>query len=197
MKGFFSNLFKQGTQKGLGNATQKSRSWFSNKTKELVSNEEPKKSSRKNISKPTFRQSPTIGKMYMFSYDPKHKDTLPYYDVLPLVIPIDFKKDGFLGLNFHYLPYRHRAILLDALYDVISDERYDERTKLNVSYKLLAGVAKYKEFKPTLKRYLYSKMGSRFMEVKSSEWDIAIMLPLEKFKKASINKVWGDSLKKI
>lgn len=192
-RGFFSNLFKRSPDKN--NVSKTSRGWFSSKTKELLTKEKPQE--KTNISKPTFRESPQIGKMYLFSYDPKHKKTLPYYDALPLVFPIDFKKDGFLGINFHYLPFKQRVILLDALYDLASDDRYDERTKLKLSYRLLAGASKYNLFKPTVKRYLYSKMGSRFMEIKTNEWDIAIMLPLEQFKKASVNKVWSESLKKI
>ena len=27
------------------------------------------------------------GNLYLFRYDPKHKDTLPYYDTMPLVLP--------------------------------------------------------------------------------------------------------------
>ena len=44
-----------------------------------------------------------IGRLNMFLYDPKYKDKLPYYDVFPLVLPIQRYSDGFLGINFHYL----------------------------------------------------------------------------------------------
>ena len=40
-----------------------------------------------------------IGRMYFYYYDPKTKDSLPYYDKFPLVIPIERYPDGFLGLN--------------------------------------------------------------------------------------------------
>ena len=65
--------------------------------------------------------SPTIGEMYMFSYDPKYKDVLPYYDMYPLVIPIEMYADGFLGLNLHYLPPLARARLLDSLKKVANN----------------------------------------------------------------------------
>ena len=29
----------------------------------------------------------SIGKMYLFHYDPKHKETLPLYDRFPLIFP--------------------------------------------------------------------------------------------------------------
>ena len=49
------------------------------------------------------------GEMYLFFYDPKHKDTLPYYDRLPLVLPFRKVPDGFYGINLHYLPYMMRC----------------------------------------------------------------------------------------
>ena len=56
--------------------------------------------------------------MNMFFYDPKHKDTLPYYDRFPLSVIIGPAKGGFYGLNLHYLPPVLRAKMLDALMDI-------------------------------------------------------------------------------
>jgi hypothetical protein len=36
-----------------------------------------------------FRNKSIIGRMYFYYYDPKTKDSLPYYDRFPLVIPIE------------------------------------------------------------------------------------------------------------
>ena len=44
---------------------------------------------------------PFYGRLNMFTYNPKHKKTLPYYDTFPLVLPIEKYPDGFLGINFH------------------------------------------------------------------------------------------------
>ena len=134
-----------------------------------------------------------MGKMYLFNYDPKTKATLPYYDRYPLIFPVQGAPGGFYGINMHYLPYVLRARLMDALYDLSSNERYDERTKLRLSYGILKGAAKYKAFKPTFKRYSSSHVRSRFIEISSSEWDIALFLPLESFAKASKTSVWADS----
>ena len=56
-----------------------------------------------------------LGNMYFFYYNPKHKKTLPWYDTFPLVFPVDLYPDGFLGLNFHYLNPKWRAMLLDRV----------------------------------------------------------------------------------
>ena len=51
--------------------------------------------------------------------------------------------------------------------------------------------------KPTIKRYLYGYARSMFRKVDSEDNLTAIMLPVQRFKKASDSKVWGDSRKMI
>ena len=75
-----------------------------------------------------------IGRMYFYYYDPKTKDSLPYYDRFPLVIPIERYSDGFLGLNLHYIHPKRRIILLDKLSTILTDHRYDEGTRFKISY---------------------------------------------------------------
>ena len=43
-----------------------------------------------------------VGKLNMFIYRPKLFKKFPYYDIFPLVLPLEFYTDGFLGINFHY-----------------------------------------------------------------------------------------------
>jgi hypothetical protein len=135
--------------------------------------------------------------MYHFFYDPKTKEQLPYYDVFPLIFMVGKAENGFYGINLHYLPPQLRAKLMDALYDVVSDKRYDENTKLRLSYNLLQGAAKYRYFKPCFKHYLTKHVQSRFVEVLSTEWDIALFLPTERFRGANKQKIWSDSRKQI
>ena len=140
---------------------------------------------------------PSVGQMYMYFYEAKTKETLPYFDRFPLVFPFAKVKGGFYGLNMHYIPLILRAKLMDALYQTASNTRYDESTKLKISYDILNGAAKYQEFRPCVKRYLTSQLRSKFMYIYPSEWDIALFLPTERFQGASKTKVWSDSKKKI
>ena len=94
-----------------------------------------------------------IGNMYAFFYDPKTKAKLPYYDRFPLIFPIKKLPDGFLGINMHYLPYQLRARLMDALYSITNNKKYDESTKLRISYDILNSASKFKFFKPTVKSF--------------------------------------------
>ena len=134
-----------------------------------------------------------IGKMYFFFYDPKTKDSLPYYDRFPLVIPIERYSDGFLGLNLHYIHPKQRIILLDKLSDTVTNKRFDEKTKLRISYQYLATASTAFQAMPCIKRYLFNHLTSRFLEIPADEWDIAALLPVEQFEKASKSKVYAES----
>ena len=144
-----------------------------------------------------IRSQPTIGHMYMFYYDAKHKETLPYFDRFPMIFPYKKVRGGFMGINLHYLPHILRAKLMDSLYDISSNDLYDETTKLRMSYNILSSASKYKWFKPCIKHYLTTQVRSRFLYVYPAEWDIALFLPLERFSGASKSKVWSDSKKLI
>jgi len=128
------------------------------------------------------RDSAVIGKMYFFVYDPKLKQKLPVYDKFPLVFPIERYSDGFLGLNLHYLSQGERQVLLGKLDDFKTNQRYDEKTRLRLSYDLLASTKKLNTLaRPCVKRYLFSQVRSKFVEITSNEWQNAIMLPVEFF----------------
>ena len=138
-----------------------------------------------------------VGRMYMFFYDPKHKDKLPFYDQFPLIFVLEKYKDGFLGMNLHYLPPVFRASLMDKLYQIERQDNIRESKKLRLNYGLLNNAARYKYFRPTVKRYLYSQVRSRYLWIPYEEWDIALMLPTARFRKSKSNVVWQDSKRRI
>lgn len=148
-------------------------------------------------SSPEQQRSQVIpGFMYLFNYDAKYKDELPYYDRFPLIFPFSIQADHFMGINLHYLPLLYRARLMDALYGIASNQSFNEKTRLRISYDLLNSAAKYKYFEPCVKKYLKTHVRSKFLLVPSNEWDIALFLPLERF---NVNKsrVYADSLNEI
>jgi len=179
-----SSLAKQGIEP----RTVQSRDWLKNKIKELKPTQTTLMSDRKRL-----KDSSIIGKMYFYFYDPKTKDSMPYYDRFPLVIPIERYKDGFLGLNLHYIHPRHRINLLDKLSEIASNKTYNENTKLRISYDYLAASSRAFEATPCIKRYLFSHVESRFLEIHADEWDIAVLLPMESFVGATTNKVFAES----
>jgi len=167
--------------------------WFRsivNRTRGQFSDETPQSILSKQESTVT---SSVLGKMYFYSYNPKWKDVLPWYDTFPLVFPIEKYTDGFLGLNFHYLAPKHRAILMDQLKAFANNKKYDETTKLKLTYNMLKGFTKIKRAKPTVHRYLTSNVRSKYVLVNADEWEVALFLPVERFKKASKKQVWAHS----
>ena len=167
--------------------------WFRsivNRTRGQFSKETPQKILSRQES---LVSKSVLGKMYFYSYNPKWKDELPWYDTFPLVFPIERYPDGFLGLNFHYLAPKHRAILMDQLKMFANNKKYDETTKLRLSYNMLKGFTKYKRARPTVHRYLNSKVNSKFVLVNADEWEVALFLPVERFKKAHKKQVWAHS----
>ena len=145
------------------------------------------------LSRQTTASTQIIGKMYFFLYNPKHKKTLPYYDRFPLIFPIELYNDGFLGLNFHYLHPRDRAILMDQLKTLANNKRYDATTKLTITYNMLQGFSKYKRARPTVHKYLSNHVQSKFVRIDADEWAIATLLPVQRIKKATDKEVWRES----
>jgi hypothetical protein len=138
-----------------------------------------------------------IGQMITFNYDAKLKDKLPYWDRVPLIFPIEVYADGFLGINLHYLPPMYRAKLMDALYTTMNNDKYDATTKLQISYSIMKGVQKFRYFEPCIKRYLNSHVQSQFVRINPDEWDMALMLPTERFVKKRKEFVWSESVKRL
>lgn len=138
-----------------------------------------------------------IGGLYYFYYNAKTANQLPYWDAFPLVIPLQRYNDGFLGLNLHYLPPRIRAGFMDKLLDIATLNENDDPVKIRISYEILDATKRYKEFRPCLKRYLYSQIASKILKVQPNEWETAVFLPTQQFQKARAQEVWQDSIHEI
>lgn len=179
----FQSVLTQGSSKILS-AEKNSVDWFRKRalevnkvdTRALINTNEP----FKRIVK---LSETSVGKMYMFTYDPKLKMKLPYYDVYPLIFPINYHQDGFLAMNLHYLPPMLRAKLMDSLYTLLNNDKRDKTTKLKITYDILQSSAQFKYFRPCVKRYLFDHVRSNFLYIAPDEWDIALMLPTYKFVK--------------
>ncbi len=190
----FDDLLEEAFDKGIEeDDIRDSVSWFFNKI------QRSKYGDADDIMKARSRMKSGIeyGRMYFFSYEAKHAKTLPYWDKFPLIFPIDPKPGGFLGINLHYLPQRLRMALMKELYDLAASGRYDAKTKLVISYKILKSVVASGAFKPCVKWYLTKQLRSPFIQINYPEWAMAAALPVQQFEKASERKVWADSKKKI
>ena len=139
-----------------------------------------------------LHKRPNIGQLYLFRYDPKFKDVLPWYDAAPIVFPFQLKGNGFIGLNMHYLPPVLRMKLFEALEKKTTGK--NERKKVELSYQILQGASSLKLFEPTVHRYLFSHLQTGLGRIPTDEWKTAIKLPLADFRKKSASTVWKNSV---
>lgn len=168
--------------------------WFYKEIKGELGNDGRAKSRIRRIPDKAFNPSRDafIGGLFFYIYDAKHKDTLPVWDQFPLVIPIEPYKDGFLGMNLHYLPPVGRAKLMDIL------QKYKRRSAtpkayMRVSYEILKLALNDKLFKPTIHRYLSNHIKSDIVRVDDEYWTRAAMLPVQKFVGDTAQNVWRNS----
>ena len=174
----------------VGKEVKRSAKWFHDKVRGLKG-ELRNRFSRTNPAR-FYREAETkinptllhrraqMGDLFCYYYNPKHRATLPHYDMFPMMMLISADKDTFLGLNFHYLRPKLRAILLDR-----------------VSAKIGGGLPRWKrlskipEIKKVVKRYRFDHIMRKVIPIEKDEQEIAIFLPLEKFKKAGKSMVWN------
>ena len=153
---------------------RKSYDWYKRKVQAMTT---PSAKTLISQGKATLR--PKYGVMNLFGYDPKHKDKLPYYDVFPLILPLEPAKGGFIGLNFHYLPFGARVAFLRSLANTTTDKRFDKRTRYNIKWR------NNQYMRKTAKHYLFNQVRSSFLNITAEEMAIAIFLPVARFKKGS------------
>jgi hypothetical protein len=193
----FQQIADRGRSAGItSNATTDARNWYRQAAQTITNVNNNRLMNDKQNVKPSLVVS-DIGKMCMFFYDPKHKETLPFYDKFPLIFLVDFADGGFYGINLHYLSPVLRAKLMNALYTSANNDKYDDSTKLNISYQMLKNASKFSYFKPCFKRYLWDHVQGQFLNVQTQNWDTALMLPTERFAKANKQTVWKDSSSKV
>jgi hypothetical protein len=192
MATIIDNVNQRLSKLGYMQGSRDARTWLRTKVNSLKATPSALMSDRERL-----RSQSIIGRMYFYYYDPKTKDKLKYYDKFPLVIPIERYGDGFLGLNLHYVEPKVRFVLLDKLSTYANNRKYDETTRLRLSYQTLKSASSIFEATPCIKRYLYSHVQSRFLEIEANEWDIAAILPVESFEKKSKEHVFNESRKKF
>lgn len=128
------------------------------------------------------------GQLYFFRYTPvpTQRNQNDPYDAFPYVLITERDETRFSGLNFHYLSYYHRAVLFDLLYQ----NRYQHRKNtlaacIAITPQILLQSTKYSLYKACYRSYLYSSCRSSMLQVGSSEWDLALFLPVELFQRTS------------
>ncbi len=150
-------------------------------------------------------QDQHIGGLYLYAYKSKwfYLNELPYYDAFPLVFLISptatdrsgkVHSDKFLGINFHYLSPKQRALLMDALnarllrngFDPLS-KNFNARLYSRISYQVLKAAAKHRAFQPAVKMY-FKNRATRMVRIPGDQWEHLLFLPLARWRFSSHQK---------
>lgn len=119
------------------------------------------------------------GGMFIYEYIPLSKERIPYYDQYPLVLVLEMTKNGWYGLNLHYLAPAVRAKVLAEFWS-------RSRSGLNIA----KAIGRSQYGKQALKRYVATQTRGTPKRVPKADWEIAISLPFEGFQKASAKTAW-------
>ena len=170
--------------------------WYRNKIKALAPRiTGPELLSEAEKKKITAR--PNYGMMNLFWYKPLNAKRLKYYDLYPLVIPFKKHRNGFTGLNFHYLSVPMRMNLLERL-SAFEDSGSLYSLDVNDIDQLLAfewmEVKGMKGIKPIVRRYLANYVYSNFLKIGLEDMVVASLLPVERFYTGDL---WDDRMDRV
>jgi len=187
-----SDAVRSGT---VGKEVKRSAQWFQDKIKGLKGEVKNRFSSTnaakfyresEKINDAVFKRRVSLGDLFCYYYNPKYRKTLPYYDMFPMIMLLSAEKETFLGINFHYLRPKWRAILLDRV-----------TAKIGGGLPKWSKLRQIKQIAPTIKRYRYDHIMRKVIPIEEDEQEIAIFLPTERFKKSGKAKVWSESERKF
>ena len=171
-----------GEKKSLGwyraAVKQEASSYRKNFNKYILDERKDRAGAAKEQDTNELRRFTVAGHLYMFEYKAKMK-WLPYYDRFPLVYVIKSAgKDEFWGANLHYMSPKKRLIATKKLMN----------GRIDIP-------------KRCFHKYLQPHVDGLMLDLASSEWDTAILLPTEDFVKdingrafpISKEDVWEDT----
>jgi len=146
----------------------------------------------------TTRGFKRTGQMFMFNYQPVTKIKLKYYDTFPVIFILKLERDGFLGINLHYLPPQLREKVFINLLTFTSGGLETDYTRLILIYEKLMARPKFRHYiKPCIKKYLYKRIESYMLRIPPEDWYIATFLPVSRFKKKHRQLVWTETRQQI
>lgn len=181
---------------------QRSNRWFMQRISKdnRISKDKAFKQFGEEFRKRKPKDKGLIGRMILFKYDPKHKETLPIYDMNPLVFFFNsFVGDGqygekgvqyLLGLNVHYLRPKERLWLFTNLIKFNNDTALREKSKLKLAWQLLKAFGASEEAQHAVKMYRADHIRSQLIEINPRFWEIVMFLQIQKFQKGGNKEAW-------
>lgn len=159
------------------------------------------------------------GKIYVFKYDPKYKEELPWFDQNPVVLAIEQVNNNDLGINLNLLPVPFKEKLLDELFtkmrikvdkketDIISEILGIENSSgvdalkekpLRITYEGIKAYLEKDGYEFALRQYIPGRKKNQAV-VSYSKWPEIALCDFFHFKNTNVMKVrqmFKDYLKK-
>ncbi len=181
-----------------GGDQRRSAQWYQDQVKRLVGTQYQATRFQQDYSEnQTSRMLP--GRMYLINYmNPVGKGTpaLPYYDMFPLILPFNIESNHITAINFHYLHPVSRVILLVKL-SAFKIGDTDIQTRIRADWGILSNFARFREVKPSVKRYVKSRIKGKYLFIQPEDWTTAAVMPMEGFRGASKQQVYLESNRKM
>ena len=144
---------------------------------------------------------PTFGELNLYYYRPKTAKKLPYYDTFPIVLPFKEHKNGFMGINFHYLSMGLRVKLLQKML-VYGRPVSVKEEKIRIYWDLISNIGLVK---PTVRRYDRTQVKSLYLRIPLDDMLVGILLPVQRFytgdwaykMRKPPRSVWHDSRRRM
>lgn len=124
-----------------------------------------------------------IGKLIYFSYDPKSKDTISYYDANPLLLVLNMDSTYISGLNVHYLNDKLRFRIINDL------QQYGPETEISTMAEKIKELMNNSLFKMCYKKYLTQNI-KNLVVIPNFEWSNMLYLPTHNFQKKTASEIW-------
>jgi len=134
------------------------------------------------------------GQFYTYLYSPDGKDTLDYYDRLPMVLVLNTHKNGFTGLNLHLIDPESRLRIYKLMILFKRGTRY--RTHLKIIWKLIKKADRFRMARPCIRRYKTSNILSKLSRVPVDDWEIMLLVPSLRFVGMLAETVYKENKKK-
>ena len=193
---FFQKAHKTAKKSGIIERSEMSRSWYHDYALEQGLDY---RSLQMMQSGGRRTKDMRLGRMYFFRYEPiagyKYN-----YDAFPLVFMLYEDPDNFSGINFHYLSPKLRAILLGHMLNFLSDQDFSNRTRLFARkfMQIIKTNKRFRHAKAIFKNYRPEHIQSKVIQVHPLDWELAIMVPTERFKTPSggliaSKKIWRET----
>jgi hypothetical protein len=142
------------------------------------------------------------GQMVFFKYKPMSESFISrntYYDSYPMVLICDTTKEGFEGINLHYLHPQYRTFLFEQIVKRMPVLKSGDewRNRLLIDYDRLKSHRSMKFFRACYRRYLWKAMRRRPAILPYEMWEQLVAAETSRFVGAKPVTVYRDSYHKV